>query len=155
MKFLKKFNKNWCHQSDNSLIENGEDLNSDESEGCWTPIQCAIFEGNVNILRKLIAKGVNVNLMFAEDRFTPLTFAIYLNKVKIVRFLIENGADLNMPDSKGWTPILTSIDEEKEDNILILKLLIEKGGTVPLVMLQFVFSTCVKSIISTHFISNG
>ena len=90
MKFLKKFNMNWCHQSDNSLIENGEDLNSDESEGCWTPIQCAIFEGNVNILRKLIAKGVNVNLMFAEDRFTPLTFAIDLNKVKIVRFLIEN-----------------------------------------------------------------
>ena len=102
-------------------------MNSKNKDG-ETPIYIATELNQKKCLALLLQKGANVN--GCGEKWTPLTKAIDCNKVDCVRLFIENGADLNMPDSKGWTPILTSIDEDKEDNIFILKLLIEKGANV-------------------------
>ena len=74
-----------------------------------TPIQIAIDNDNIQILKVLLQNGANPNL-YQQGYLCPLNRAIQLEKLEIITFLIEKGADVNQFDGKKLTPITWAID---------------------------------------------
>ncbi len=87
------------------ILREKTDLNLSKNE--ITPsLFNAIFFGNYEFTKMLLANGDNVNL---QDHCgtTPLHCAfraIAGNKEQIIRLLLENGASLNIKDNHGKTP---------------------------------------------------
>ncbi len=57
----------------------------------------AIDSGNVNDVRKLIARGVDVNKVI-RDELSPLSAAVLLGNVEIFKALVAAGGDINRVD---------------------------------------------------------
>lgn len=61
----------------------------------------AIIQGDVDMVRRLIALGEDVNQKSLG--MTPAIFAARYNKVEILKLLIAEGADLKTKSDKGMT----------------------------------------------------
>jgi cell wall assembly regulator SMI1/ankyrin repeat protein len=86
----------------------------------------AIFQGDIETVRRLLAAGLPVNEPLAGSD-TPLERAIGRGQVAIVRLLIENGADVNARGSRSDTPLYKAIHARQA---AIARLLIEAGADV-------------------------
>jgi uncharacterized protein len=67
-----------------------------------TTLMLACFEGDLAVVRRLLAGGADVN---AQDRDgdTALMFAAFRGHAAVVRLLLEHGADLDAKARNGWT----------------------------------------------------
>ncbi|MCB9769279.1 MAG: ankyrin repeat domain-containing protein [Candidatus Omnitrophica bacterium] len=85
-----------------TLLSAATDVNGKKSEGLWTPLTCALFTQDSEMLRFLIQQGADVNL---KDKLgnTPLHEAI--GKPDLVQILIESGTDINGKNKRGETPL--------------------------------------------------
>ena len=71
----------------------------------WPNLIDAINRGDIDEVKKLLARGAPVNEK--DDRLgrTPLIMASMNGHAGIVKILLEKGADPNTADMEGWTPI--------------------------------------------------
>ena len=110
-----------------SLID---DLEFDEDcEDCYDEPRNlfeAIFDEDINAVRKLIREGANVNGKNSGGR-TPLHEAVRDGLTDIVNVLIDNGADVNATNSFGGTALHYAVRFEHND---IVRILIEAGADV-------------------------
>ncbi len=104
------------------LKERKFNINSQDDFGC-TALIYAAYQGNLDIVRKLIEHGANVNLSDKRKK-TPLHYAVSSNDFDIVSFLIETGAETNMQDESGSTPLIYAAHNS---NLPIVRALIIKG----------------------------
>jgi ankyrin repeat protein len=93
----------------------------------------AINQGNVERVKKVIARGTDVNAKMSEG-WTPLTNAAYHGHLEIVQILIRSGADINgRKDSPlngdGRTPLMIA---SGRGHIDIVKFLLENGADTEL-----------------------
>jgi hypothetical protein len=93
------------------LLNNGADAEGPcDFFGVWTPLQRAIWCGNLEIVRLLLARGVNVNAENGNGQ-TPMRIAISHENIEdaitieIVRLLLTHGANVNVRDRDGQTPM--------------------------------------------------
>lgn len=75
-------------------IANGADVNGTNNKYKATPMHTAAGEGNITILRELVAAGGEISTPDCAGR-TPLMYAAKSGSVAIARYLVENGADVN------------------------------------------------------------
>ncbi|WP_417942020.1 ankyrin repeat domain-containing protein [Flavobacterium sp. RS13.1] len=68
-----------------------------------SPLNVAIFKGDVQIVLKFIEYGADVN-QISED-MTPLMTAARYNKVEIVKILLAQGAKPGIKNEKGFTAL--------------------------------------------------
>nr|WMY99266.1 transient receptor potential A [Bemisia tabaci] len=83
------------------LLDHGADLNARSSTG-KTPLALAIFVGNVEAAKCLLARGPDLEGLLHE---AAVTYAAPRNTVEIVRALVEAGADVNASHWTGRAPI--------------------------------------------------
>lgn len=86
--------------TDNSLID------ARDKDGS-TPLHCATWKGQQEVVASLIKAGADVNAHNNNDHWgtTPLHAAAHANQAAIAQLLIDHGADLNAQDKEGRTPM--------------------------------------------------
>lgn len=86
-----------------------------------TPLNHAVFDGDINAVRLLLYAGANVNHISAGG-YTALYQAIYRdrdNKQELIRLLLENGANPDLEWGMGISPRLAA-ETSEQDEVLSL-----------------------------------
>lgn len=99
--------------------------------GTW--LHLAAWNGNLDIVKLLIASGMDVNILDREGHRTPLEPACAQGQVEVVRYLLDHGAVLDTSSSMS-NPLFACIggyrgaqDEPRERYLTIARLLIDHG----------------------------
>jgi ankyrin repeat protein len=87
-------------------------------------IHDAIYKGNENVVRMLLAMGADVEEHDTQGP-TPLLHSIRRGNAEILTFLLEMGANLEATDAEGLTPLAHAVLENHE---IFVKLLLDKGA---------------------------
>ena len=74
----------------------------------------------------LIESGADVNLKDNDDNY-PLNSACDTGDLSLVKLMLEKGADVTVTDEDNWTPLHYAVYSYSEENIDIVKLLVENG----------------------------
>ncbi|KAF2358352.1 Serine-threonine/tyrosine-protein kinase catalytic domain [Trinorchestia longiramus] len=69
-----------------------------------TPLFCAAWGGDVEVVQLLLSLGANPNRRCGSSGATPVHAATYRGSRRVLRLLIEAGADLSVRDSADLTP---------------------------------------------------
>jgi hypothetical protein len=85
----------------------------------------ALFAGNAQAVRWLLAHGARPDGFFSELEATPLTRAVQTGNLEVVRLLLDAGADRNLADADEYTPLHHAASLGLKD---IARALIAKGA---------------------------
>lgn len=111
------FNAGANIQSSKQLVAQGN-VNMRGVSG-FTSLHVAAENGNLEIIKYLIANGAQVNAR-SNAGFTPLMSSISANNdrnTKSILYLIEKGADINVKDNTGKTLLFWAVTYGHMDNI--------------------------------------
>ena len=88
------------------LAEDAELMNATDTDGS-TPLHCATWKGQQDVVACLLAAGANVNARNQNTHWgtTPLHAAAHANQAAIAQMLIDHGADVQALDLDGKTPL--------------------------------------------------
>ncbi|OHE90925.1 hypothetical protein CORC01_13780 [Colletotrichum orchidophilum] len=115
------------------LISLGADFTSEDCKDAdeWYPIHYAARDGSKELLKLFLDPPETLNKQESNASWTPLNVAVYFEQENAVRILLEKGADLELPDSDGWTPLMTAVKGRSYDifDCLLRKLEEESGQT--------------------------
>jgi ankyrin repeat protein len=112
------------------LLHHGADPNSIVTNSRQTALLVGIDEGNLGLVKVLIAAGADVNpsLKLGVQR-TPLQLAAERGRMDIVNVLLDNGADINAPPFERYGA--TALQFAAIGGYIgIAKLLIQRGADV-------------------------
>ena len=98
------------------LIENGADVNFQESGQGWFPLMFAVSNNNDVIVRKILEKECNVNLADFDGN-TCLHLATSSDNEVLVKYLLDKNANKNVVNKDNESPL--SIAKENEDEYCI------------------------------------
>jgi ankyrin repeat protein len=105
--------------------EESIDANARKPDGS-TPLQWAVYESDVDEVRRLIRAGADVSL--ANDYgATPMSLAAEAADVAILKLLLDAGADADSPNAEGMTALMLVA---RTGNVEAAKLLVDHGATV-------------------------
>jgi len=99
-----------------------ENLTVIEDDEGWTPLHDASYDGNVELVRSLLAANeTNIN-QASKDGATPLFITLLTRNTEIAKLLLTNNRiDVNTPYNDGSTPLIVAV---VTDNTEIAKLLL-------------------------------
>lgn len=115
------------------LIGRGADVNARTDLGI-TPLHLAAEQGDIDVLRLLLAKGARVNAKTAASSLdagsTPLHKALEgMSSMSVLRLLLDHGADVNAQDRAGIAPLHLAAGRGMARGC---RLLLERGAKVDL-----------------------
>lgn len=102
-----------------------EDVNRRNADGS-TPLQWAVYEGNMAEVKRLLRAGAKVSLANAYGA-TPMGLAAEVGNADMIGLLLEAGADPNSPNPDGQTALLAVA---RTGNVKAAELLLKAGATV-------------------------
>lgn len=85
------------------LLDNGANINN-ETTYQGTPLNCAVQEGNIDIVKFLFDRGADIESQNDRNE-KPLHNPIQLGRLNVVNLLLDKGADVKVRYSEGWTPL--------------------------------------------------
>lgn len=91
-----------------------------------TPLHQAAEDGEVDVVKALLAMGADVNEVDPEGQ-TPLFFAASWGNAEACKALIDGGAEVEKKDESGDTPLH---EAARSDHLACVEVLIEAGATV-------------------------
>jgi len=101
------------------------DVNKRAVDGS-TPLQWAVYEGNVAEVQRLIKAGANVSLANNYGA-TPMSLAAEAGNTEIIKMLLQAGADVESANADGQTALLAV---SRTGNVEAAKLLVDRGAKV-------------------------
>lgn len=109
------------------LITQGIDVNARVcDEGTDTPLEWAIWNKQINMVKLLIEHGAEVNTPVEDREITPLLFAVGCNNYEICRLLVNCGADVNLANFYGAPlHVAASIGNER-----LVEFLLDHGAAI-------------------------
>ena len=102
-------------------------INARDKDGS-TPLHCATWKAQQQVVALLLESGADVNAHNANDHWgtTALHAAAHANQAAIAQMLIDHGADVNAKDGEERTPMFhTTFHQAKA----VAKLLEEQGAS--------------------------
>ena len=112
------------------LAARGADLTQKMSllgQGPIRPLDLAVVQRDVPMVRYLVQHGVNVNADDPDAPISALSLAVLANDVAMAKALIELGTDVNKVDSVGATPLLHAVSVDFGD-VEMVRLLLSAGA---------------------------
>jgi len=91
-----------------------------------TPLQWAVFNGDVAEVKRLLAAGADVSLANHYGA-SPMGLAAEVGNTEILRLLLKAGADANSPNQDGQTALLSVA---RTGNLEAARLLMEFGARI-------------------------
>jgi ankyrin repeat protein len=79
------------------------------ASGWLTPLMFAAREGDVALVRILVAAGADINAV-AGDGKTALALAAFNGNYDVASLLVESKADVNKADAQQFTPLFWAVD---------------------------------------------
>ena len=72
-----------------------------------TPLHCATWKGQVEVVSFLLKSGADVNAVNENEHWgtTPLHAAAHANQAAIAKLLLDHGANVKAKDKEGRTPL--------------------------------------------------
>jgi ankyrin repeat protein len=105
-----------------------------------TPLMMAAGEGNIEVMKLLLARGADVSAVsdkepfpkvkngtIALGSFTALNLAVVFGTPERVKLLLDAGARVNQPDVRGMTPLMLAIACD-HSNPETVRLLLARGA---------------------------
>ena len=102
-----------------------DDVNRRDPDGS-TPLQWAVYKGDVAAVRRLLAVGADVSLANHYGA-TPMSLAAEVGNTEILTLLLKAGADADSPDPEGQTALLAVA---RTGNVEAARVLLEFGATI-------------------------
>ena len=102
-----------------------EDVNRRNPDGS-TPLQWAVFKGDVAEARRLLRAGADVSLANNYGA-TPMSLAAEVGNTDMLKLLLEVGADADSPNPDGQTALQAVA---RTGNVEAAQLLLSRGATV-------------------------
>ena len=102
-----------------------EDVNRRNADGS-TPLQWAVYNGDVAEARRLLRAGANVSLANNYGA-TPMSLAAEVGNTDILKVLLEAGANADSPNPEGQTALMAVA---RTGNVQAAQLLLDQGATV-------------------------
>jgi len=125
------------------LINKGADVNSTDMSangpGAATPLFDAAANGNVTLIKALVAKHADVNFVsiaessrvkngpIALGLLTPLHVAVISRNPDAVKLLLDAGAKVNVQDVRGMTPLMLAVGSD-HTNPGVIQMLLDHGA---------------------------
>lgn len=112
------------------LLDENADVNAPDKLG-FTPLMKAAFNGNLPLVKRLLARGAKVDI--GLDRgITALLIAVtcgrhFRGRVRIVRLLLAKGTEVNVRAERGRTPLTNAAEV---GNLAIVRALLVYGADV-------------------------
>src|SRR5262249_42879468 len=125
------------------LVDARLDVNAKDSAD-FSPLMNASANGNVAVVRMLLARGARVNDAsglgdvkthtaghvkngrLALSAFTALHLAAVAGPLELVRLLVDAGADVDAREGRGMTPLMLAVATDHADPDIV-NLLIARG----------------------------
>jgi ankyrin repeat protein len=101
------------------------DVNRRGADGS-TPLQWAVYEGNVPEVKRLIKAGANVSLA-NNYGVTPMGLAAEVGNDEIIKLLLDAGADADSPNPEGQTALM---EVARTGNVEAAELLVKHGAKI-------------------------
>ncbi|MGB6449563.1 MAG: ankyrin repeat domain-containing protein [Steroidobacteraceae bacterium] len=108
-----------------ALLEHHADVNARMPDGT-TALHWAAHDGDLNLVRRLIAAGAKVRVV-NDYGSTPMAEAAQYGDVRIIRALLDAGADVESPNAEGQTALMTVA---RSNHVDVAQLLIARGANV-------------------------
>jgi ankyrin repeat protein len=102
-----------------------DDVNRRNADGS-TPLQWAVYNGDVAEARRLLRAGANVSLANNYGA-TPMSLAAEVGNTEVLKVLLEAGANADSPNADGQTALMAVARTGKVD---AARLLLDHGATV-------------------------
>jgi len=107
------------------VIKYGAEVNCSDKYG-RTPLHCAAFNGELNIVNFLLENGADINIL-DHDGYTPIHKAVWRGKLDCVKRLLECNASVKIASNKGYTPLHIAVHT---NDITAAIILLESGDDV-------------------------
>jgi ankyrin repeat protein len=91
-----------------------------------TPLQWAVYDGNVADVRRLLKAGANVSIANNYGA-TPMGLAAEVGNAEIIKLLLEAGANADSPNADGQTALM---EVARTGNVEAAELLVKHGAKV-------------------------
>jgi ankyrin repeat protein len=101
------------------------DVNRRNPDGS-TPLQWAVYNGDVAEAKRLLRAGANVSLA-SHYGATPMSLAAEVGNTEMLKLLLEAGADVESPNADGQTALLAVA---RTGNVAAAQVLLEYGANV-------------------------
>src|SRR5215471_8780371 len=102
-----------------------DDVNRRNVDGS-TPLQWAVYNGDLAEARRLLKAGADVTLANNYGA-TPMTLASEIANTDMLKLLLEVGANVDSPNPEGQTALMAVA---RTGNVEAARLLLDKGATV-------------------------
>jgi ankyrin repeat protein len=102
-----------------------EDVNRRNADGS-TPLQWAVYNGEIVEARRLLRAGANVSLANNYGA-TPMSLAAEVGNTDMLKVLLEAGANADSPNADGQTALMAVA---RTGNVAAAQLLLDHGATV-------------------------
>jgi ankyrin repeat protein len=102
-----------------------QDVNRRNPDGS-TPLQWAVYDGNVAEAKRLLRAGADVALANHYGA-TPMTLAAEVGNAEMLKLLLEAGANADSPNPDGQTALMAVV---RTGNVEAAQLLLNHGATV-------------------------
>jgi ankyrin repeat protein len=102
-----------------------DDVNRRNPDGS-TPLQWAVYEGNVAEVKRLLRAGADVSIANNYGA-TPMSLAAETGNADIIAVLLETGANVESPNGDGQTALLAVA---RTGNVKAARLLLDAGAKV-------------------------
>jgi ankyrin repeat protein len=113
------------HSDPGISAEGVEDVDARFADGS-TPLQWAVYEGDLAEVERLIDAGADVSLANNYGA-TPMSLAAEVADTEILRALLDAGADVDSPNPEGQTALMAVA---RTGNLEAASMLLERGATV-------------------------
>lgn len=84
------------------MLDQGADVNKEVPPYSFTPLMCAAWYGNANVVELLLGKGVNINAQ-NQMGWTALMQAAFAGRTECVKVLLAHNASLEVKNDHGQT----------------------------------------------------
>lgn len=102
-----------------ALLSNGEDVNAAQGDG-MTALHWAARDGDVELVRMLLAAGANVRATTRLAGYTPLLMASELGHAGVIGALLAAGADAKRETASGVTALMFASASGQADAVQAL-----------------------------------